>query len=147
MLGRLNQITNHWYDCNSFLPGFFQHCNLKRHMISHSLEDGAEGFKCQHCKASFTTKSVLSVHMRDAHGDKLVTKKEQRNSGTKTPTEEMTLGNVNAAKLPLPPNPTGTDWSRCGVCHKNFLTAANLKQHMLLHEGRKPFKCNFCGLR
>lgn len=56
--------------------GFFQQCNLKRHMASHSVENGAQGFKCEHCSATFTTKSVLSVHLREAHGDKLVTKKE-----------------------------------------------------------------------
>ena len=45
-------------------------------MASHSVENGAQGFKCEHCSANFTTKSVLSVHLREAHGDKLVTKKE-----------------------------------------------------------------------
>ena len=58
------------------IAGFFQQCNLKRHMASHSVENGAQGFKCEHCSANFTTKSVLSVHLREAHGDKLVTKKE-----------------------------------------------------------------------
>merc|ERR1712243_492750 len=33
------------------------------------------GFQCLHCPASFSTKSVLSVHMREAHGDKYPTKK------------------------------------------------------------------------
>ena len=51
-------------------PGFFQECNLKRHMASHSVQDGGQGFKCTHCSATFTTKSVLTVHMRDAHGEK-----------------------------------------------------------------------------
>ena len=45
-------------------------------MASHSVEHGAQGFRCEHCSATFTTKSVLSVHLREAHGDKLVTKKE-----------------------------------------------------------------------
>ena len=38
-------------------------------------------------------------------------------------------------------------WSRCGICNKTFLTLANLKQHMLLHQGGKPFRCNFCAMR
>ncbi|TRY75739.1 hypothetical protein TCAL_01652 [Tigriopus californicus] len=49
--------------------GFYQQCNLKRHMASHDTATG-EGFKCVHCPATFSTKSVLSVHMRDAHGSK-----------------------------------------------------------------------------
>ena len=156
------------------LAGFFQHCNLKRHMISHNVDNGTEGFKCQHCQASFTTKSVLSVHMRDAHGDKLPTKKEQsRSTGTmvaaaaaaaavaaasppktspeKTSPPPAVAPSAEAAKLPStsssPVAAVGANWSQCRVCHKYFVTDANLKQHMLLHEGRKPFQCNFCGLR
>lgn len=54
--------------------GFHQYCNLKRHYASHAAGPGA-GFQCLHCPASFSTKSVLSVHMREAHGDKYPTKK------------------------------------------------------------------------
>jgi len=179
------------YKCDICNWAFNQHCNLKRHMISHNLDNGAEGFKCQHCKASFTTKSVLSVHMRDAHGDKLVTKKEQRNNATaaagntnatvvssapsgpiqtspspQTPQKQVSPFRQHHAvispgtgsptgspvKIPLTQSPgsvTGNsgNWSQCGICGKCFVTEANLKQHMLLHEGKKPFKCNFCGLR
>ena len=71
----LSDITPSTFYVLLFL-GFFQQCNLKRHMASHSVENGAQGFKCEHCSANFTTKSVLSVHLREAHGDKLVTKKE-----------------------------------------------------------------------
>ena len=43
---------------SDFFLGFYQQCNLKRHMASHNTpQDGAEGFKCSHCFASFTTKS------------------------------------------------------------------------------------------
>jgi hypothetical protein len=44
-------------------------------MTSHTIGQG-EGHKCHHCPASFSTRSVLSVHMRDAHGDKYQTKKD-----------------------------------------------------------------------
>ena len=53
-----------------FFIGFYQQCNLKRHMLSHNTQGEGEGFNCVHCQAHFTTKSVLSVHMRDKHGDK-----------------------------------------------------------------------------
>ena len=39
-------------------------------MLSHNTQGEGEGFNCVHCQAHFTTKSVLSVHMRDKHGDK-----------------------------------------------------------------------------
>eukprot|EP00095_Tigriopus_kingsejongensis_P008078 maker-scaffold1604_size34042-snap-gene-0.10 protein:Tk08078 transcript:maker-scaffold1604_size34042-snap-gene-0.10-mRNA-1 annotation:"oocyte zinc finger protein 6-like" len=57
------------YKCDICGWGFFQLCNLKRHTASHNTGTG-EGFKCVHCPATFSTKSVLSVHMRDAHSSK-----------------------------------------------------------------------------
>ena len=132
--------------------------------MSHSLENGAEGFKCYVCQASFTTKSVLSVHLKDAHGEKLVTKKEQIRSlgvqrmvssaGSSPVSQPAATGCAGPESKPSPPKNVFTSvetsssgWSRCQVCNKNFLTVANLKQHMLLHEGRKPFRCNTCGQR
>jgi len=50
--------------------GFYQQCNLKRHMLSHNVQGEGQGFNCVHCQAHFTTKSVLSVHIRDKHGEK-----------------------------------------------------------------------------
>ena len=201
------------YRCDICNWGFFQHCNLKRHMASHTLEDGAAGFKCEHCSANFTTKSVLSVHLRDAHGDKLLTKKEAQRSAAFDRTSPLSantgnlshLGQKMAIKGPqvsrggFPPritvgrggqvarmgastgnipfarspsssltkfqspssssalsgvsnvnssrNVSNNGWSRCTICNKSFLTPANLRQHMLLHPGSKPFRCNFCGMR
>ena len=206
------------YRCDICNWGFFQHCNLKRHMASHTLENGAAGFKCEHCSANFTTKSVLSVHLRDAHGDKLLTKKEAQRSAVFDRTSPSSSGSVfntnpnTVTKGPLvsrggfppritvgrggqvarmgaspmarmgaspmngpfitrpqsstpqkfssgpsaligvsnissPGNVSVNGWSRCHICNKSFLTPANLKQHMLLHPGSKPFRCNFCGMR
>ena len=202
-------------------------------MASHSVENGAQGFKCEHCSANFTTKSVLSVHLREAHGDKLVTKKEAQKAAnasdknlsngpenlqqmimkgpkvsrgfpqryrnlfcieflfimyhinstfnTYFPTR-IAVGRGNVTRhirgsfggvvfrnksFPLSPvrslnsqpsthsttpnnklpAKSANGWSRCHICNKKFLTPANLKQHMLLHQGGKPFRCNFCGLR
>ena len=202
------------YRCDICNWGFFQHCNLKRHMASHTLENGVAGFKCEHCSAHFTTKSVLSVHLRDAHGDKLLTKKEAQRTAAFDRAPFLTSGasnHVNMSqtmvmkgpkvsrgsfpprilvgrggkvarmgaspssvafssrppsssphKIQSPPssnpllglsNISSSDrvsvngWSRCNICNKSFLTPANLKQHMLLHPGSKPFRCNFCGMR
>ena len=43
--------------------------------LSYKIKEG-EGEPCPHCNNWFTTKSVLSLHMRDAHNDRLLTKKE-----------------------------------------------------------------------
>ena len=70
-------------------------------MASHNTpQDGAEGFKCSHCFASFTTKSVLSVHMRDAHGDK--SQKKGNGNGHQS---LVKTGNKAAGEPAKPPQP------------------------------------------
>ena len=70
-------------------------------MASHNTpQDGAEGFKCSHCFASFTTKSVLSVHMRDAHGDK--SQKKGNGNGHQS---LVKTGNKAAGEPATPPQP------------------------------------------
>jgi len=32
----------------------------------------------------------------------------------------------------------------CSVCHKRFTLCGNLKKHMLIHTGNRPFKCDVC---
>ena len=33
----------------------------------------------------------------------------------------------------------------CEICHRNFAQSSNLKRHMLLHSGEKPFNCVECN--
>ena len=33
----------------------------------------------------------------------------------------------------------------CEICHKAFFTNQELKQHILIHGGIKPYKCNLCS--
>ena len=51
--------------------GFLHACSMSYFRV----QEG-EGEPCPHCNNWFTTKSVLSLHMRDAHNDRLLTKKE-----------------------------------------------------------------------
>ena len=53
----------------------FNEKRFYRHMVSHQNSNGV-GFKCSYCSASFSTKSVLSVHLRDAHGQAHVEKRK-----------------------------------------------------------------------
>ena len=35
----------------------------------------------------------------------------------------------------------------CNLCGKTFVKKTNLKHHMMLHRGEKPWKCNICEWR
>merc|ERR1711974_407945 len=36
---------------------------------------------------------------------------------------------------------------RCGICHKSFGNAYNLRKHSVFHEEMKNFACDVCGKR
>ena len=35
-------------------------------------------------------------------------------------------------------------WLTCNICQKNFTTSTDLKQHLLRHDGVKPYVCSQC---
>jgi len=209
------------YSCHLCGWGFYQKCNMDRHMTSHSKE--GEGEPCPHCNNWFTTKSVLSLHMRDAHNDRLLTKKEvevtmnrmrrqmeeqkkmaefeekQKRMQEKAALQQkqrhmqmqqmkvrqqqylhqqqarveaqrqqlqvqMAGGNLfetlhqqqllHQQQQGLFPNPDAIARRMdrianltCKLCNKTFVKKTNLKHHMMLHRGEKPWKCNICEWR
>lgn len=62
--------------------------------------------------------------------------------GHKSEVSEMT---VNQTGHILQPNTTlKTLKFTCDVCQKRFSFKCNLKAHMLIHSGARPFECNIC---
>ena len=34
---------------------------------------------------------------------------------------------------------------KCSICHKTWFTKQDLKEHIMVHAGIKPYKCNLCN--
>ena len=136
------------YKCNLCGWGFHQKTNMERHLASHTSE--GEGHPCYHCNSWFTTKSVLSLHLREAHGGR---------ANVKPKVEEEAEQDLKPSPSPAPEKDQRVkaesdlaedcDMSHltCNICGKTFVKKTNLKHHLMLHRGEKPWKCHICGWR
>ena len=134
------------YKCNLCGWGFHQKTNMERHLASHTSE--GEGHPCYHCNSWFTTKSVLSLHLREAHGGRANIKPKQEEDDDYKPSESPTPERDRRAKTE---SDFGDDCDMshltCNICGKTFVKKTNLKHHLMLHRGEKPWKCHICGWR
>ena len=183
------------FKCHLCGWGFHQKCNMERHLASHTAE--GEGHACPRCNSWFTTKSVLSLHLKDAHNEKYIGKKDLAAAAAVAPKREfkevkleevetVTYEEPKIAKFDhsifgsceepelvkyepvnvlfpaLPgirkgtfgPNPNSmssaealSDELTCHLCAKTFVKKTNLKHHLMLHRGEKPWKCHICCYR
>ena len=138
------------FKCHLCGWGFHQKTNMERHLASHTKE--GEGHPCKYCNSWFTTKSVVSLHIRDAHQGKPATKTsryEDDDNYNPNKTAENPVKKLTRPDTIIQPTVGDDDLSnlKCNICGKTFVKKTNLKHHLMLHRGEKPWKCHICGWR
>ncbi|XP_062542269.1 zinc finger protein 728-like [Armigeres subalbatus] len=137
--------------------------HLEKHITSHKEE---KIFKCFYCPKTFHFAKNLNMHVEYIHSkvkfSQRTANKASENSPNQRDRHETSLlaspsgVNINN-NIVSSPNEKPIDIHspvnvnrgppvrvshECHVCHKSF---SDLRQHMLLHDGEKPYKCDICS--
>lgn len=96
---------------------------LQRHMKTHIVNN----YKCKECDQEFETNAILNEHISENHKGKITL-----------------IDNKNVENVLQNTQPSNNTPAKCKICSKILKTQSYLSNHMRLHSGIKPFKCNQC---
>ena len=91
-------------------------------------------YPCDHCEASFATKRELMTHITN-HDEISPFQCTAAGCEAKFPTEK---------KLAIHEKRQHNKQHSCNFCGKVCVSQSQLKKHVLIHTGDRPFKCNSC---
>lgn len=105
----------------------------------------ANEHKCYYCNKTFQYASLLKIHNRTHLIDKgfncpVCKKSFARSDHCKQHVNNVHAGEVIEGVLRKP-----TFEQKCKICDKVFHHSGNLRKHMVLHTGERPFSCDICG--
>ncbi|TRY63880.1 hypothetical protein TCAL_10346 [Tigriopus californicus] len=134
------EIVNHCRDVHNSLPFQCRYCNkrfetynslIKHKTRIHSLEKPMKK-ACEKCGKVYLDPKALKQHVKQVH---------ERSEQLHCNQCEMILSSKYALNRHVKEVHHRQQEHICPKCHKHFTQQSNLKQHMLIHWGVKPFHC------
>lgn len=135
------------YVCDVCSKEFARKDHLKRHYVIHtrvSLKKlpSDPSYFCEFCSKEFTRPDHLYDHYQTHSGQKPwrceVCGSNYRHKTNFIKHQQTHQQSVKEIKL--------EKYHACSFCSKTFKRPDHLKRHLLIHAGKKPFKCETCGV-
>ena len=110
---------------------YMQKQQLKNHI---EMQHGNNTYECDQCDGTFATKDNLRVHKKRVHDKETIVC-------------YICAKPVNKLKFKrhlLHHNGEKTELCDYPGCNKGFIDRHSLREHVRMHSGQKPFKCDLC---
>lgn len=101
--------------------------------------------QCLICDKQYEYASLLKVHTRTHQIDKGHNCPVCKKSFARLDHYKQHINNVHKGEVVDGIERKPTFERKCDICGKIFFHSGNLRKHMLLHSGERPFSCNECG--
>ncbi|XP_027839132.2 zinc finger protein 423-like [Aphis gossypii] len=117
------------YFCKICKMKFADNITLQEHSKIHIVDM----YNCKDCGQQFETNVTLGNHIMENHsGDNFISNKNNHIKNYENQNTSLEIINNNPAQ--------------CKVCLKILKDPGYLREHMRLHTGDKPFKCDLCNM-
>ncbi|KAB0343701.1 hypothetical protein FD754_020627 [Muntiacus muntjak] len=156
------------YKCKSCGKKFPVKQALQRHVLQcsakSSLKDSSRSFQCSVCNSSFSSASSFEQHQETCQGDarfvckadscgkrlksKEALRRHQENVHTGDPKKKLICTVCNkkcSSASSLQEHRKIHEIFDCQECMKKFISANQLKRHMITHSEKRPYNCEICN--